>query len=296
MMACLMRAALVLCVFNGVAFAAPEGSNRHPAIKEIWRLTEGLAAPESVVVDRKSGALFVSSMNGKGDAVDGNGYLSRVSDRGALLDQFWLSGLDAPKGLAISGGMVFGTDIKKLFAANLDSRKLLFRRTAEQADYFNDTAADKRGGVWVTDARGNGIWHVSRRGQRLVHAPADMLRPNGLTLLGSTIFVLAGSAGEGDPGDRRSIRAIAADGQMTTLPTTPPHFGAADGLESDGRGGWFVTTNAAREVIHVSATGESQVLATLDSNTTDLHFDVRLNRLYVPLGRANALVAFEVIW
>ncbi len=235
-------------------------------------------------------------MKGKGDALDGNGYVSRISSQGEMLDQNWLTGLDAPKGLAISGGVLFGTDIQKMFGAKVSGGKMLFRRTVEQANYLNDTAKGEGGSVWVTDARGNSIWQVTNRGERKVHAPPSLVRPNGLTAVGRTIFALVGSPGEGDPGDRRSIYRIDQDGSIAILPTTPVHFGTADGLESDGRGGWFLTTNAAQEVIHVSKTGASKVLVKLESNTTDLHFDRKTNRLYVPLGRANALVAFDVKW
>ena len=73
----------------GAAAAAPE---------KIWQ-AEGLDEPESAVLDTSGGVLYVSNVNGDASAADGNGYISKLSLEGEILDKEWLTGLNAPKGL-----------------------------------------------------------------------------------------------------------------------------------------------------------------------------------------------------
>src|SRR5262245_49603124 len=68
------------------------------APQQVWELT-GLEAPESALPDPTGEVIYVSNVVGAPDAKDGNGYISRVSPDGKVLEQRWAVGLDAPKGL-----------------------------------------------------------------------------------------------------------------------------------------------------------------------------------------------------
>ncbi|MBA2564759.1 MAG: hypothetical protein H0V09_04970, partial [Gemmatimonadetes bacterium] len=82
----------------------------------------GFLTPESVVHDEASDVYLVSNINGSPFAADDNGFISRLSPEGEVLDLRWIDGgneavnLNGPKGLAIRGD--------SLFAADLDSVRI----------------------------------------------------------------------------------------------------------------------------------------------------------------------------
>src|SRR6185369_6853825 len=78
------------------------------AATPIFRVTEGIATPESVLYDEVNDRYLVSNINGKPDGVDNNGYISELSPDGKVLKEKFIAGgvgktkLDAPKGSGIN--------------------------------------------------------------------------------------------------------------------------------------------------------------------------------------------------
>ena len=88
-----------------------------PPANPVFRITEGIATPESVLYDEANDRYLVSNINGKPDAADNNGYISELSPDGKVVKEKFISGgvgkvkLDAPKGSGISGGVLYVSDI-----------------------------------------------------------------------------------------------------------------------------------------------------------------------------------------
>ena len=57
---------------------------------------DGLNEPESAVYDKKTNAIYVSSINGNPLELDNNGYISKLSVSGQILEKKWKNwkGLD----------------------------------------------------------------------------------------------------------------------------------------------------------------------------------------------------------
>src|SRR5687768_10544586 len=68
----------------------------------LWTL-EGLQSPESVHLSADGAFLYVSNIGGEGDVRDGDGFISRASLDGRMLESRWATGMDAPKGMALRG-------------------------------------------------------------------------------------------------------------------------------------------------------------------------------------------------
>ena len=100
-----------LLVGAGALAAEPE---------QAWQAT-GLDAPESVVFDADAGVFYVSNVNGEANAADGNGYISKLSLQGEIEEKEWVTGLNAPKGLALHDGMLYVSDIDELVVISLTS-------------------------------------------------------------------------------------------------------------------------------------------------------------------------------
>ncbi|HET6267135.1 MAG TPA: hypothetical protein VFG11_05400, partial [Acidobacteriota bacterium] len=95
------------------------------------QIVEGLQAPESAVYDAEQDVYFVSNINGEGTAKDNNGFISKVSPDGKILTEKFVEGgkagviLNAPKGITISGDL--------LWVADIDAVRAFNRKTGEAA-------------------------------------------------------------------------------------------------------------------------------------------------------------------
>ena len=70
-------------------------------INKVWETLPVLKTPESVVYAPKQDILLVSNIDGKPDQKDQKGFISKVSlSSGSITELNWLTGLDAPKGMA----------------------------------------------------------------------------------------------------------------------------------------------------------------------------------------------------
>src|SRR3989304_7399957 len=122
----------------------------------LWEL-EGFSNPESVVYDKQNNVLYVSNVNGQVTEKDGNGFISKVSLDGAILEKEWVSGLDAPKGLALHGNKLYAADIDTLVEIDIASATITNRYQVADAMFFNDVAASNSGEIFVSDMMMNRI-------------------------------------------------------------------------------------------------------------------------------------------
>ena len=86
-------------------------------INKLWEIPTDLKNPESVAYAPKQNVLFVSNVDGKPDQKDQNGFISKVSpSNGSIIELNWVTGLNAPKGIAISSdnGKLYVSDITDL--------------------------------------------------------------------------------------------------------------------------------------------------------------------------------------
>ena len=93
---------------------------------EIKWVIHGLNEPESVIFDKNNNSIYISNINGDPLKLDKNGYISKISVDGQILDKKWITGLDAPKGMAIFNDYLFVADLNKIWKINIS--KTLSRR------------------------------------------------------------------------------------------------------------------------------------------------------------------------
>ncbi len=131
-----------------------------PRLEQVWRL-QGLANPESVALARDGAFLYVSNVNGEGEAKDGNGFISRVSTDGRMLERQWARGLDGPKGLILLGDTLYATDIDDIVAMDATSGVIRRRIAAPGATFLNDVAVMPNGVVIAADSGTRRIYSLN---------------------------------------------------------------------------------------------------------------------------------------
>jgi hypothetical protein len=128
-----------------VAEAAP------PTLEPAW-VAEGLANPESIVAAPGGAHYFVSNVAGEGDALDGQGFIARLSPTGELLEKEWVAGLNAPKGMVLHAGQLFVSDVTDLVVIDVATAKVIARHAAPGAKFLNDVARGADGRILLSDS------------------------------------------------------------------------------------------------------------------------------------------------
>jgi hypothetical protein len=96
-----------------------------PTLTLLWETADSLATNESVLFDETTGILYVSNIEGQDpQQKDGKGSIAILSKEGKILNPAWVTGLNAPKGMAISSGKLYVTDIDHLIEIDLATSKI----------------------------------------------------------------------------------------------------------------------------------------------------------------------------
>lgn len=256
---------------------------------------QGYSKPENIVFDSVADVFLVSNVNGGAVARDSNGYISRVSPDGRILDLKWIDGsraatrLDGPKGLAIRGDT--------LAVADVGAVRLFNRRTGAAmgvwtvpGELMNDVSFTPAGTLYVTDTGpGKGlpnssdhdaIYRFDARGQPSVVARDPALNgPDGLVASDSDLVYATFGAD--------SVVRIARGGAHTRVAVLPG--GKVDGLRRLPDGSYVVTSWDAGSVFRIMPDGSRRTELTGVTSPAGVTFDSRRNRLAVTSMKDNAV-------
>lgn len=263
--------------------------------KLLWEAT-GFATPESVLPDTGAGVLYVSNVNGAADGKDGNGFISKVSLDGKTVDLKWSTGFNAPKGLALTGGKLYTSDIDEVIEIDAKDGKVLNRYAAKDAKFLNDVAADAAGNVYISDMATNTIWRLAAGKLEVWLQDAGLEHPNGLLVEGGALRVAAwGSMTDNSPGRPKGhlLSVSLADKSITPLGKSDL-AGHLDGIEPLAGGGYIVSDWMAGGVWRVSSDGAVQKLLDLGQGAADLSYDPASKTLFMPQMMKGVLQAYRI--
>jgi len=166
----------------------------------------GFSTPESVLYDSVADDYLVSNINGAPTAKDNNGFISRVSPTGQILQLKFIQGdsngvtLNAPKGTGIHGDTLFVADIDAVRLFNRATGAPLGSWPVRGATFLNDIAIGPDGGVYVTDSGLNpdfsssgtdGIYRFNAQGHMdTLGRGKELDRPNGIWVDSAGIVVV----------------------------------------------------------------------------------------------------------
>lgn len=260
------------------------GASAQPSLERLW-LTEGLAVPESVLVYRngKAGFLFVSQIDGDPSAMDGQGSIAKMSLDGDLDKTDWVTGLNAPKGMAVFDGKLYVADINQLVVINIKSAEIEKKITVPSAQFLNDVTVDFKGTIYISDTKTNKVHRYEKDvvDDYLLKAESA----NGLKAIGSNLILGAGTHLYLVDKDKNRLQIAAGFAQPI------------DGVESVGKGDFLVSCWQGL-LYYVHLDGKVELL--MDSqkeaiNTADIGFDSVTQTVYVPNFAKNSVTAYKVI-
>jgi hypothetical protein len=248
-----MTKALFVAAVFAAATAVEAGT---PALDQVWRV-EGFCNPEGVA-EAPDGALFISNVCGEGAARDGNGFISRVSSTGDIIDLKFIEGLDAPKGMALHDGLLYVADIDIVRIFDATTGAALDGAPIEGARFLND-ATVWQDDVFVSDSGTGRIWRFTGTSIDLWREGEDLRGVNGLTGAGDRMFVSTMTSG--------SLFEATAAGGWRTIATGMEN---ADGIGAIGGGkGGFLVSSWPGKIHHVSKKGA--VTTVLDTTSEKIY-------------------------
>jgi hypothetical protein len=293
--------AVLLC--GALLFAQTEG----PTLTPIWDLKGDFAAPESAFYHAASNSVFVSSINGQILDKDGNGYISRLSPDGKVLNAKWVTGLNGPKGLRSLNSRLWVADIDEVVGIDIASGKIASRVKVDGAMFLNDLATAPDGTIYVSDSSTLRIYAISDGKSRIFVEGGDVVeQPNGLLVDGSRLILgtigpapqVGGAAATGagrGRGQAPSGHLYAFDlrtKERTQL--TDEAVGGVDGIEPDGSGGLLVTDVIGQRLLQVPKAGKMRVLAKFSAGGADFGFIGPKRIAIVPFLFENRVASFDL--
>jgi sugar lactone lactonase YvrE len=254
----------------------------------------GFKTPESVLHDTRADVYLLSNIEGSPLAADGQAFISRVRPDGSVENLRWIDGgaagvqLDAPKGMAIAGEVLYVADISFVRKFERSTGRPIGSVKIEGATFINDVCADADGNVYVSDSGistgfmpsgGDAIYKLEARDQfSVVARSATLGRPNGLSASSDGLWVATFGSGE--------LYKLTRSGERSAA-LRPPK-GSLDGVVQ-----WkqrvFVSSWEGSSVYELSD-GRFEERVSGVAAPSDIGFDEKRQRLLIPLFYDDTLV------
>jgi hypothetical protein len=93
-------------------------------LEKLWETDPVVLVPESVLPYDGGKKLYISLIDGAGWDADGKGGVAKLNSDGSGLDQTWITGLNAPKGMGLIGKHLYVADIKEVVVINTKEGKI----------------------------------------------------------------------------------------------------------------------------------------------------------------------------
>ncbi len=261
---------------------------------KVWE-TAGFQNPESALPDTEAGIIYVSNVAGGPGDRDGNGYISKLGLDGKIVTEKWVTGLDAPKGLALSGGKLFVADLDNLVEIDVASGTIVTKHAAAGAKILNDVAVDGEGRIYTSDWPGNAIWRLSGGTFEKWLESEELKNPNGLfvdkdKLIVATWGAMAADFSTTTPGNLLTVNL--ADKAIANLGDGKP-VGNLDGIEPFDADSFLVTDWVAGKVFQIARSGEAKELLKLGQGSADLGYIAASRTAIIPLMVDGKVVAYK---
>ncbi|WP_017730629.1 SMP-30/gluconolactonase/LRE family protein [Nafulsella turpanensis] len=257
------------------------------SLEQVWATDAVLEVPESVLYNPEEEVLYVSNIVGEPTVEDGAGYISKISLDGEIIEKEWVSGLDAPKGMAILDGKLYVSDINELVEIDIAAGEILNRYAVEDASFLNDVIATADQKILFTDSDRGTVHQFADGVIDLWYGPEADERPNGLYAEEDRVLMATSGTGVFKEVTERGEGEVLAEG-----------IGAGDGIAAVNENAYLVS-NWQGEVYYVveGIEGVEKILDTKEQkiNAADIEFVRERDLLLVPTFFDNRVVAYKLI-
>jgi hypothetical protein len=269
-----------LVVFASLIISA-KGMSQHRLVQK-WSTDSTLKVPESVLYDQANQVLYVSNIDGDPGAKDGKGSIGKIGLDGKIIAVDWVSGLNAPKGMALVKNMLWVADVDAVAVIDITTGTIAKRITVPGAEFLNDVTAASDGTIYVSDSKTKVI-HKIEKDKPSVYL-TGLQGPNGVLAWNNSFYLL----------DKGALYKVGEGKKLIKI--AGGLDGNADGLEHV-EGNDFLATCWEGSVYYIKGDGTvEKLLDTRDQkiNSADIGYDAKNKIVYVPTFFRNSVVAYQL--
>ena len=163
---------------------------------------------------------------------------------------------------------------------------------------MSDVTADKYGNVYVGDTYNDTIYRLNQFGQLPAWFYSPGLAPNGIHIDSEEGNLIVGSWGAvmegwGTPELKGSLKSINIHTKkMKNLGKKP--IGNLDGIESDGKGAYFVTDWTGAKLYKIKKNGKFKVIAEVGKGAADHEVILEKNLIIIPIMAEGKVIALKM--
>lgn len=292
-----------LLLLNAIAIAGCSTAKTAPATgtapkgpEAEWTLAQTVKNPESTYYDAQMDVVFVSSVMGNPAEKDKNGWISTLTTKGDVIDEKWVSGLDAPKGMRSHDGTLWVSNIDEVIAIDIATAKIKKRVRIKGSKFLNDVAIGPEGEVYVSDTFGDAIWVVRNGKPSIFVRGSSYEAPNGLLVQGDKLIVAGWGMGvKPDFSSKTKGRIYSIDLKTKKkMLITPKPFANLDGLEVDANGNYLVSDWGAGKVFSVTPDGTVTVILEGFKGSADIGYITGRGIVVVPRMAEDQVSAYKL--
>lgn len=268
-----------------IAESTPEVIQKTPKATFLTE-TVGLTHCESAVYDKDNDVIYASLI---GNREPGDGSIATVRTDGTLINAQFVSGLNDPKGIAITKDKLYVSDVTELVEADLTTGKVLNKYTADGIEFLNDVAIAPDGSIYVSDTRTSKIYKLDNEGTfDFWLADPKLDNPNGLLVQGDTMYVASwGGAPEGG-------RVSKFDINTKKIESITEVIGNLDGVRPYDKNHLIISDWRSGKVHIMNYDGTTQEVVQVGQSVGDIAYIKEKNLLLLPMNKQSRLLFYEL--
>jgi sugar lactone lactonase YvrE len=274
-------------IFSAFAVIACVLQAATPAVADVPAKVTGLKNPESVAAG-PDGRLYVSEIGEFGK--DGDGRISVVA--GAGKTKAFATGMDDPKGLVFSKGVLYVADRTRILRVEKNGKWKVFAAAEAfpvKPQFLNDLTADRSGNLYVSDSgdlkgKGGAVYKVTADGAvsaLVTDQDKRVVAPNGLLPDGSDHLLMV------DFFTGTLYRITLKTGKMAQV---AEGFGGGDGIVRDLTGRLWISDWKNGRVFTLKRDGEVKLIQAGFQAAADIGLSADGKYVVVPDMKAGELI------
>ena len=256
-------------------------------LEQVWSTEALLKTPESVIHDESKNVLYVSNVNENPWEKDNNGFISKVSTSGKIIELKWVTGFSGPKGMAILNNQLFVADLDEVGIIDIDKGELVKKIKVEGASGLNDITPGGSNKLFISDSNEGKLYQYYDGKISIFHDDTPG-RPNGLYVDQGNLLVAFSQSN------------VLASYKIESLEKTviATEIGAGDGVTPTNDMNTYLVSDWQGEGFIINLKGEKKsLLKTKDQNknTADIWFIKDQSLVLVPTFFDNRVVAYKLV-
>lgn len=265
----------------------------------VMEISEGILHPESVLYSPEHDVFFVSNV-ASGNPMESKpvGYMSKISRDGKKITAKWVTGLHAPKGMAIKGDFLYVADVTRVQKISISKSRIVKTFNIKGSKFLNDVVADAAGNIYISDMMTDELHRIQNDKWSVWIKDPRIFALNGLFTDGKEHLL---SVRWGDDMNPETF-VTKTPGDMAVIPFSEPQEisnekviqGNLDGIAVDAKGNLWISDWLNGNIFRMSKQGKVKKMFNLGQGAADLTILKDHNILVVPQMNQNKIIFIQL--